>query len=61
MKPHLTDHPRAPTPDRAAQYLAIARTKTPNHATLALQSRPQAQADTGRVAQFLRIARGKTA
>ena len=61
MRPHITDHPRQDTPDRAAHYLAIARAAAPSRATLALQRRAAPEADSRRTAHFLRIARGRTA
>jgi hypothetical protein len=61
MKPHITDHPRPETPSRARHYMELARAHLPSRASLTLQSRRAEPAETSRMAQFLRIARGRTA
>lgn len=55
MSKHLADHRKATTGSRVKHFLRLARSRRETW------HRPHAASGRGRVAQFLRIARGRTA
>ncbi len=61
MKPHITDRPRSPTPQRMRRYLEIERASGQHPAVRALIKRPKPSDGPRRTPQFLRIARGYSA